>query len=650
MRRLLTLWVVLALWGAVGINGSGADTRPYSGPLFSLFPLSSSAVGERRGPGGGERFLSASKIAPFLARQLEAGGEVEFFIRLREQADLSGFRDFRAAPAKAERGRYVYDQLRRVAQRSQEGLVRWLDARGVAYRRFYIVNMILVRGNLALAEALAARPDVERLEANPTVRAALPRPRSQVESASAEADLISWGVSDIQANQVWSLYGVRGQGIVVAGNDTGVDWDHPALKPHYRGWNGTSADHNYNWHDAIHGDIGTPNSNPCGYNLAVPCDDDNHGTHTLGTMIGDDGAGNQIGVAPGAQWIGCRNMDNGDGNPASYAECFEFFLAPYPIGGNPLTDGRPDLAPDVINNSWGCPPSEGCAADTLKQIVETVRAAGILVVASAGNSGPACGSVKDPPALYDASFSVGAYEKGIGNQYTIAGFSSRGPVTIDGSGRIKPDLAAPGVNIRSSIRGTGYQGGWSGTSMAAPHVAGAAALLWSADPSLRGDVASTELVLTQAAIPQIETICGGDADGQPNNVWGWGRLNARAALEQALPPGTLSGRVTNEITGAGLAGVRLTMQKAETGIVVTTTTDAAGFYTRTLLSGSYIITASLTGFPNATAGPLAVPGGGSATQDFVLSPLSPTPTPTPSPTPTPERWQIFLPLVRKQGR
>ncbi len=578
---------------------------------------------------------TSSKIAPFLARQLEAGGEVEFFIRLREQADLS--KSVRLN-AKAARGRYVYDQLRRVAQRSQAGLVRWLEARGIAYRRFYIVNMILVRGDATLAEALAARPDVERLEANPTVRAALSRPPSQVESAPAETDLISWGVSDIQANQVWSLYGVRGQGIVVAGNDTGIDWDHPALKPHYRGWNGTTADHNYNWHDAIHGDIGTPNSNPCGYNLDAPCDDDDHGTHTMGTMIGDDGAGNQIGVAPGARWIGCRNMDNGDGNPASYTECFEFFLAPYPIGGNPLTDGRPDLAPDIVNNSWGCPPSEGCAADTLKQIVETVRAAGILVVASAGNGGPACGSVNTPPSIYSASFSVGAYDAG----HFIAWFSSRGPVTIDGSGRIKPDLAAPGVNIRSSVRGTGYQAGWSGTSMAAPHVAGAIALLWSADPSLRGNINETETIVTQAATPQIETVCGGDTGGQPNNVWGWGRLNARAVLERALPPGMLSGRVTSEITGAGLSGVMLTLQKVETGIVVTTTTDASGFYTRTLLSGSYVIAASLTGFQNATAGPLAVPGGGAATQDLALAPLSPTPTP--------ERRQIFLPLVFKYSR
>ncbi|MCC7354448.1 MAG: S8 family serine peptidase, partial [Anaerolineae bacterium] len=340
-------------------------------------------------------------------------------------------------------------------------------------------------------------------------------------------------------------------------------------------------------------------------------------------------------------------------------ECFEFFLAPYPIGGNPMTDGRPDLAPDVINNSWGCTPGEGCAANTLKQIVETVRAAGILVVVSAGNSGSACGSVNDPPAIYDASFSVGAYDAG----HSIAGFSSRGPVTLDGSNRLKPDLAAPGVNIRSSIPGTGYQSGWSGTSMAAPHVAGAVALLWSAAPSLRGNIDGTETALTQAAISQVNTTCGGDAGGRPNNVWGWGRLNVRAALESALPPGTLSGRVTSQANGAGLSGATLTMQKVDTGIVVTATMDSSGFYTRTLLSGSYVITASLAGFQGVTAGPLAITGGGAATQDFTLPSLTVTVTPSPTQTPTPSRtatptatpsptatvtgWRIFLPLVYK---
>ena len=139
-------------------------------------------------------------------------------------------------------------------------------------------------------------------------------------------------------------------------------WTHNALKPQYRGWNGSTADHNYNWHDSIHSGGGA-----CGPNTQAPCDDNGHGTHTTGTTSGDDGAGNQIGVAPGAKWIGCRNMDQGNGTPATYTECFQFFIAPTDLNGqNP----DPTLRPHVMNNSWGCPPSEGCAPDTLRTIVE----------------------------------------------------------------------------------------------------------------------------------------------------------------------------------------------------------------------------------------------------------------------------------------
>jgi uncharacterized repeat protein (TIGR01451 family) len=247
----------------------------------------------------------------------------------------------------------------------------------------------------------------------------------------------------------------------------------------------------------------------------------------MGTVVGDDGGSNQIGVAPGARWIGCRNMDNGWGTPATYAECFEFFLAPYPIGGDPMTDGDPDLAPHVINNSWTCPPSEGCDVTSLRAVVENVRAAGIVVVVSAGNSGSACGTVNTPPALHDAAFSIGATASGD----QIAGFSSRGPVTVDGSNRPKPDVSAPGVTVRSSLPGGGY-GFKSGTSMAAPHTAGVVALLWSAASHLIGDVDLTEEIIREAARPFIDTTCGGDADGHPNNVYGWGIVDAMAAVRR----------------------------------------------------------------------------------------------------------------------
>jgi len=203
----------------------------------------------------------------------------------------------------------------------------------------------------------------------------------------------------------------------VASQDTGVRWTHNALKPQYRGWNGTSADHNYNWWDAIHDSV----SNPCGNNSQQPCDDYFHGSHTTGSAVGSDGGVNQIGVAPGAKWIGCRNMDQGNGAPARYTECFQFMIAPTDLAGqNP----NPSLRPHVIINSWGCPSSEGCTTGAeLETIVNNTQASGIFVEVSAGNSGPGCSSVDTPPALYSAAFSTGAID--IGNN--LAGFSSRGP-------------------------------------------------------------------------------------------------------------------------------------------------------------------------------------------------------------------------------
>ncbi len=118
------------------------------------------------------------------------------------------------------------------------------------------------------------------------------------------------GITYTHAPDVWAL-GFTGQQIVVASADTGVRWTHNALKPHYRGWDGVVADHDYNWHDSIHDSVG----NPCGNDSTFPCDDFFHGSHTTGTAIGDDGIGNQIGMAPGAKWIGCRNMDAGNGIP-----------------------------------------------------------------------------------------------------------------------------------------------------------------------------------------------------------------------------------------------------------------------------------------------------------------------------------------------
>jgi subtilisin family serine protease len=548
-------------------------------------------------------------------KALEDGGEAEVLVLLRPQADLRGALSLLTKEAK---GRYAYETLRTISQASQQSLRAMLDAQQARYRPFYLVNALQVEADLSLVQKLAARPEVGRILSNPSTKGAPdlgPSPLSSRAPQAIEANLVR-----VHADDVWAL-SYTGQGAVVAGQDTGYDWDHPALKGQYRGWNGTAADHDYNWHDAIHqDDPHTPVGNPCGFDSAEPCDDYGHGTHTMGIMVGDDGVGHQIGMAPGARWIGCRNMEQGWGTPASYLECFEFFLAPYPVGGNPA-EGNPLLAPDVVNNSWACLPSEGCDEAhiaLMEAAVEVLRHAGILVVASTGNYGPNCGSVLYPPAIYQQSISVGNFDH---RTDQISSSSSRGPVTYRGDTYIKPDLAAPGVSVRSSLPGEGY-GTRTGTSMAAPHVAGGVALLMSAAPGYRGQVAAIKDLLTRTAEPMTSAQgCGGDGTGDvPINTWGWGILDVFAAVQMATA-GTLQGVVTDAEHGNPIAGASVTaVLEADPELGTTVTTDATGSYTLTLAAGTYDVTAQARGHFPQTYVQITVVRGETVTQGFALSP------------------------------
>jgi subtilisin family serine protease len=473
-----------------------------------------------------------SKIAPWVLERTANGQEAEFLVVLDQQADLSGAE---ALTTKQEKGQFVRDALWKKAQETQGPLLSWLAERNIEHRAYYIVNLIWVKATSDVAFALAARPDVARVEGNPQVQNfPNPLPVDEVEAPLPQQDAptaIEWGVNNVRAPEVWAQ-GFTGQGIVVGAADTGYRWDHTAIKNKYRGWNGVTANHDYNWHDSIHSGGGT-----CGPNATAPCDDNGHGTHTAGSVLGDDGGVNQVGVAPGAKWIGCRNMNQGVGTPATYIECFEFFLAPYPVTGTPA-QGNPSLAPDITTNSWGCPPSEGCSATTLQAAVEAQRAAGIMPVVAAGNAGPSCSTVNDPPAIYDASYSIGAHS----STNAIASFSSRGPVTVDGSLRRKPDVTAPGVSVRSCSRtSTTSYSTFSGTSMATPHVAGVVALLWSAHPELRHNIDATENVLNETAVHVLAaTSCGSDSGQTPNNTWGHGRIDAKAAVDKLAILGVVS--------------------------------------------------------------------------------------------------------------
>ena len=457
------------------------------------------------------------------------GARASFLVVLKDRADLSSAASIADAGA---RRRFVYEALRAHADAAQAPLRARLDRAGVAYRPHFLVNMIEVVGDPALATELSRRAEVKAIAADrPAALSRAKPPARELAPRLLITDVIEPNVAKVRAPDLWDL-GDRGQGIVVGVADTGFQWDHPALIGRYRG---SAASHDYAWHDAIHD---AAEGNPCGSDSPAPCDDDGHGTGTAGLAVGDAGPGNRIGVAPGATLIGCRNMDRGTGTPARYTECFEWMLAPTDSHGqNP----RPDLGANVINDSWSCPPSEGCTdPDVLESVVNNVRAAGIAVVFAAGNDGsqmagvPQCFTVDQPPAIYQSAISVGA----TWIDDAIASFSGIGPVMLDGSNRLKPDLVAPGVALRTAAPSSGYAESFTGTSGAAPEVAGAIALLWSAEPDLIGDVDRTQLALEFGAAPLTLTLplsCAGYSGQEvPNPVFGWGRLDARAALDRLI--------------------------------------------------------------------------------------------------------------------
>ena len=459
-------------------------------------------------------------VDPRVLEDTADGKTAHFLVVFQRQANARGAAAL--ASDRNVRGRLVVEALRQAAGSTPANICRQVQALGARCRPYWIVSLAAIEGDRATVDYLASRPQVKVIEPDRAFRARLETPAFTVDMAPG----VEWNLARVRAPEVWAA-GYTGQGIVYANADTGVEWNHPALKSGYRGWDGATADHNYNWWDAIHSHLTANPSNRCPLNSRVPCDDYGHGTHTVGTGVGDDGAGNQIGVAPGSRWIACRNMEDGVGRPSTYIDCLQFFLAPTDLDGlNP----DPDLRPDVVGNSYGCPPSEACSPESLLKAVDNLRAAGVFLAASAGNYGTACGSVQDPPGLYDSVTTVGATDTSGG----IASFSSRGPVAVDGSGRLKPDLVAPGVGVRSSYLGGTYAS-MSGTSMAAPHLAGTVALLWSAFPALRGDVNRTESIVERSAHHLLsDQGCGGDGPTQvPNNVYGYGLLDAKAAFDLA---------------------------------------------------------------------------------------------------------------------
>jgi len=478
------------------------------------------------------------KIAPEIRAALNRGEMPDVLLVFKEKADL---RAAQTLKTKSEKARFVFARLQETAARSQQNALKILNENGVSATALFLVNALAIeKADASLLRKLAELPEIEAIAADPWGEFVDPTETIQNSDNAVDRDAVEWGIAKIQAPEVWAM-GYSGQGITVGGADTGFDWMHPAIQGKYRGWTGdvASSQHNYNWHDAVHDfsplnndSLGNPGINPCGLDSPVPCDDNNHGTHTMGTMTGDDGQGNQIGVAPAANWIACRNMERGWGKPSSYIECFQWFLAPTDLGGqNPDTD----RAPHVVNNSWYCAVEEGCTDMTVNELLHTavinLKTSGVVVVVSNGNAGPGCATASTPPPYFEESFSVGSTR----SDNFISGFSSRGPVLVDGSNRMKPNVSAPGEDVRSCIPGGNYAN-FSGTSMAGPHVAGLVALVLSANPALAGHVDDIENIVEKTAIYFADTLDCGASSGiaRPNHAYGWGRVDALGAVQAAL--------------------------------------------------------------------------------------------------------------------
>ena len=517
------------------------------------------------------------QVDPAVLEQLSEDGSASVLIVLQNQVDTTWARQL---STKTVKGAAVVQALRSQAQVDQQPFLNYFEQRNIKAQGFFAVNAISANIDQASLEWVLQQPEVARIHSDHVRPMLEPSPAATAAHTPTTPAAIEPGLTETNAPDVWAA-GYTGQGIVVASQDTGVHWTHQAIKSQYRGWDAQTqtADHNYNWHDGVEAST----TSPCGTLWAeAPCDDNSHGTHTVGTMVGDDGAANQIGMAPGATWIGCRNMNAGDGTIATYLSCIDWMLAPYPTNATPA-EGDPAKAPHIINNSWGCIPAEGCSGDTLDDMQPAIRNlvnAGILFVGSAGNSGPNCDTITTPAAIYPENFIVGAYRTSTG---LIAEFSSRGPVTYNGETRIGPDLSAPGVAVRSAVNGsdTAYAQK-NGTSMAAPHVAGAAALLWSARPELQGQVWLTRRLLEETArATSVNQTCGSvPGDALINNTFGHGKLDILAAIQP-----TFSGTI--QLNSSAPVSAALVIQSHTTSETLLLPVDADGAWETSLPSGSY---------------------------------------------------------------
>ena len=552
-------------------------------------------------------------VAPEVLTEMEAKGTASYWIEFTAKTDLSPAYNM----GWSERGWYVYNTLSQAAKTSQARVAAYLENSRVEYQSYWIKNTILVKSsNLTTLNGLLGFSEISAITPRQTFILYEPDTSAAVIDNGVKA--VEPNLIHVNADDVWAM-GIDGTGLVVANVDTGVRFTHQALVNQYRGnLGGGSFDHNYNWF------------NPDDLTDNAPRDGNGHGTHTMGTMVGDDGGSNQIGIAPGAKWMACAGCPDGSCTDSALLGCGQFIAAPTDLtGGN----ADPDMRPNAVNNSWG-----DCSQTYDSWYASPIaawQAAGVYPIFSNGNASN-CGYSAPPglntvgnPARSGNVTGVGSSGEQNGQYAT---HSNWGPTdnadTVNPTGGfvyMKPQVLAPGVSIRSSTPGsdTEYQDGWSGTSMSAPHVTGLVALIWQAAPCLVGDYATTENIIEETAVNI--TYADGSTDTPtdwPNYATGWGEIDALAAVTQAsglCAMGTLEGVVTEDGT-TPIEGAQILADNGS-GYTKKIYSAADGSYSSGLPEGTYTLTASKYGYDTVSVSDVDVTEDVTTTQDFVLEPL-----------------------------
>lgn len=421
-------------------------------------------------------------------------GDDLFVVQFTGKADLSGVEDITDWD---ERGREVVRRLQETATASQAESIAAADAAGARYVSLWISNSLVFAGTESLGEELAQLPGVmkvwkedvpEGIDDPEQTSPPFPKPGD----GGWEVDAL--GVNDVHAE------GIDGAGVTIGIIDTGVAFEHESLADGYRGRDG---DHDYDWWS------------PLRAYREQPIDLAGHGTAVAGLAVGD-----VIGVATGAEWIAGIACSEGGCPLSGVVHAMQFMLAPTTLDEQ---DPRPDLRPEIINSSW----VRSVDDEPMKRASEALTASGILQVYAAGNDGPDCGTAS-PAGEGDSFVSVGATTQ----EGELADFSARGPAT---DGRIAPDVVAPGDNVVTATMDGTYQA-ISGTSFAAPLVAGVAALMLQANPALVGRPDEVTRLLRETSLPLGDLQCGAAPDavgGVPNDATGWGFVAAPLAVDAA---------------------------------------------------------------------------------------------------------------------